>query len=189
MPVSVNSVDVIRDARPEDAAALCRAAQDIARHHDERFVSLPGELNPASFQERITAARNGSGSGKYLVIEHAGELIAHASLFPMPMKRLAHVLRLDMCVHLGCWRQGHGKRLLDALVDWARNEPGVHKIELLVRATNQAAITLYKQAGFFEEGRHRDRIKLQDRCLMDDIAMAMMLKAPPRSLKTPPRSG
>ena len=178
MTASVNPVDVIRDARPEDAAALCRAAQDIASHHEERFVSLPEELNPAAFQERITAAQN--GSGKYLVIERAQELIAHASLFPMPMKRLAHVLRLDMCVHLGFWRQGHGKRLLDALVDWARHEPGIHKIELLVRATNQAAITLYAQAGFFEEGRHRDRIKLPDGRFMDDIAMALLLKTPPR---------
>ena len=179
MHVSINSVDVMRDARPEDAAALCRAAQDIARHHDERFASLPEELNPAAFQERITAARN--GSGKYLVIERAGELIAHASLFPKPMKRLAHVVSLDMCVHLGFWREGHGKHLLNALVEWARHAPDLHKIELLVRATNQAAITLYKQAGFFEEGRHRDRIKLRDGRLMDDIAMAMLLKTPPRS--------
>ncbi|MFM2447845.1 MAG: hypothetical protein RIS44_295 [Pseudomonadota bacterium] len=179
MATMMNSVDVVRDARPEDAEALCRAAQDIARTHDERFVSSPEELQPAAFQDRITAAL--TGSGKYLVIEREEQLIAHASFLPMRMKRLAHVFSLDMCVHLGYWRQGHGQRLLSNLLHWARIEPGVHKIELLVRATNQAAITLYEQAGFVEEGRYRDRIKLQDGRFVDDIAMAVILKAPPRS--------
>ncbi len=174
MAAMVSGVDVVRDARPEDAAALCRAAQDITRTHNERFVSLPEELDPAAFQDRITAVLN--GRGKYLVVERAGELVAHASLVLMRMKRLAHVVSLDMCVHLGFWRQGHGQRLLKGLLEWARTEPGVHKIELLVRATNQAAIALYEQAGFVEEGRHRDRIKLQDGHFVDDIAMAMILK-------------
>ena len=158
---------------------LCRAAQDIARTDDERFVSLPEELKPAVFQERITAALN--GNGKYLVVERAGELIAHANLFPKPMKRLAHIVSLDMCVHLGFWHQGHGRRLLSHLLQWALIESGAHKIELLVRATNHSAIALYRQAGFVEEGRYRDRIKLQDGRFVDDIAMAMLLKTPLRS--------
>lgn len=179
MAAQAHALGMIRDARPEDALALCRAAQDIARANDQLFVSCPEELQPAAFEGRITEALN--GGFKYLVVERAGEVIAHASLFPFPMKRLAHVLRLDMCVHLGFWRQGHGQRLLHALLDWARQEPSAHKIELLVRASNQAAIALYQKAGFIEEGRHRDRIKLQDGRFVDDIAMAIILKPPLRS--------
>jgi len=46
------------------------------------------------------------------------------------------------------------------------------KVELLVRATNERAIRLYRALGFVEEGRFRDRVRLPDGTLVDDIAMA-----------------
>jgi putative acetyltransferase len=48
----------------------------------------------------------------------------------------------------------------------------LRKIELLVRATNGRAISLYKRFGFAEEGRFRDRVSTSDGQFVDDIAMA-----------------
>lgn len=165
---------VIRDARHQDAEALCAAAREVALIDNALFVSLPDEFQPNAFKDRIGEAM--AGEGKYLVAERGGMPVAHASLFPMTLNRLAHIVRLDMCVHAGYWRQGLGRTLLNHLLDWARQTPGLHKVELLVRASNAPAVALYNQTGFLAEGRHRDRIKLANEAFVDDIAMAILLK-------------
>ena len=97
-----------RDARLSDAAALCEAERAIVREFDALLVSEPGELSEAAFAERI--GQQSHGRTKFLVTELNGELVAHASLYPMGLRRVAQVLRLDMCVHLGHWGQRHGTR-------------------------------------------------------------------------------
>jgi hypothetical protein len=74
----------LRDARPEDAPALCAAEQAIVRAHDGLLVSEPDELHESAFLDRIASVS--SGNGKYLVVERAFELLAHACLWPMGMR-------------------------------------------------------------------------------------------------------
>jgi hypothetical protein len=81
----MNTPTLIRDARHHDAEALCRAAREVALIDNALFVSLPDELQPNSFKDRIGEAT--LGEGKYLVAERDGKPIAHASLFPMALKR------------------------------------------------------------------------------------------------------
>jgi putative acetyltransferase len=145
----------------------------VALHHPGLLVSLPHELIPSSFQERIVNATN--GIGKYVVAEVDGQMVGHASLWPMGLKQVSHVLRLDMCVHMGHWRKGYGRALLNHLINWAHSNPSASKIELLVRSTNTPAVQLYRSSGFVDEGCHRNRVKLQDGGFVDDISMALLL--------------
>lgn len=141
---------IIRDdALPTDAEALCEAERAVVRRHDGLLVSEPDELSPPAHRERI--APHTEGLAKVLIAEVAGTAVGHASLYPMGLREVSHVLRLDMCVHLGHWRQGHGRALLESLLAWARANPNAHKIELLVRAENASAIVLYEKAGFVLE--------------------------------------
>lgn len=164
----------VRDARPSDAASLCEAERAIVRSFDGMLVSEPDELSERAFAERIDM--QSEGRTKVLVAELAGEFVGHASLYPMGLRKVAHVLRLDMCVHLGHWGRGHGTRLLAGLLGWARQNPDAHKVELLVRSTNVAAIALYERAGFDHEGRFRDRVRLRDGRLIDDLGMGLVLR-------------
>ena len=164
----------IRDATPADAAALCAAEQAVVRTHRGLLVSEPDELHAGAFRERIAALAD--GCGKYLVVDRGTELLAHACLWPMGLRNVAHVLRLEMCVHIGHWRQGHGRALLAALLAWARTNPEALKVELLVRSTNLPAISLYRQFGFVEEGRLHRRVRLQDGRFIDDLSMALHLE-------------
>ena len=167
------STTSLRDAQPEDARALCAAEQAIARTHDGLLVSDPDELHEGAYLERIASVSG--GRGKYLVVERESALLAHACLWPMGLRKVSHVLRLEMCVHLGHWRQGHGRALLDSLLAWARANPNAHKIELLVRSTNVAAVSLYRRCGFAEEGRLRARVRLRDGQFVDDLSLALHL--------------
>jgi RimJ/RimL family protein N-acetyltransferase len=164
----------IRDARPSDAPALCEAERAIVRAFDGLLVSEPDELIDHAFAERIDM--QSKGQTKVLVAELVGEVVGHASLYPMGLRKVAHVLRLDMCVHLGHWGHGHGTQLLAGLLGWARQNPKAHKIELLVRSTNAAAIALYEHAGFVHEGRFKDRVRLRDGRFIDDLGMGLVLR-------------
>ncbi len=165
----------IRDARPEDVPALCAAEREIVAQFDGLLVSEPDEVSESNFIDRLAAICG--GKGKYLVVEEGSTLVAHASLWPMGLKKVSHVLRLDMCVHLGHWRKGHGELLLRALLAWASTESTGLKIELLVRSENEPAIALYRKLGFTEEGRLKKRVHLRSGRYVDDITMALFLVA------------
>lgn len=80
----------IRDASPVDAAALCEAEREIVRAHDGLLVSEPDELVEEAFRIKIEILSN--GSGRYLVAEVGGHAVAHASLWPMGLRKISHVL-------------------------------------------------------------------------------------------------
>jgi len=171
---SPHSILHVRDAILTDAAALCAAERAVVRAHDGLLVSEPEELQETAFLERIASLSDGRGN--YLVVASGSELVAHACLWPMGLRKVAHVLRLEMCVHLGHWRQGHGRMLLESLLSWARANPHALKIELLVREANLPAIALYRQCGFVEEGRLHRRVRLRDGSFVDDLCMAMHIE-------------
>jgi RimJ/RimL family protein N-acetyltransferase len=167
------AVLLLRDARPEDAAMLCEAEREVVANHDGLLVSEPDELEESNFMERITSLSD--GRGKYLIAELDGKVVAHASLWPMGLRKVSHVLRLDMCVHVGHWRKGYGEALLRGLLAWAQASAHARKVELLVRSESSAAVALYRKVGFTEEGRLKDRVRLRSGRFVDDISMALHL--------------
>jgi ribosomal protein S18 acetylase RimI-like enzyme len=70
--------------------------------------------------------------------------------------------------------QGLGRRLLDQTLR-AASERGFERIELMVRSPNEQAMRLYSQAGFREEGRKRDAVRL-DEGSEDEVLMALHLR-------------
>ncbi len=163
----------LRDATLQDAAALCRAQQETAKTAGQ-LVSYPDELTALDFAQRITLLSD--DRGKYLVAEQDGQLVGHGCLSPLPRRRIAHVVQLDLCVHPGHTGQGHGRAILTGLIAWATAHPPTRKIELNVRAVNERAIGLYRSLGFVEEGRMTQRVCLADKVYCDDICMALALR-------------
>lgn len=159
---------IIREARVEDAPIVAAAERETARTPG-LLVSRPHELELKVFEQRIADITK---IGRYIVADNDGRVVGHALLDPMPLDAISHVFRLTIVVHPGFLGQGVGTSLMRDLMDWAQQTPRVGKIELLVRATNERAIHLYSKLGFVEEGRFRNRVRLPDGELVDDIAMA-----------------
>lgn len=162
----------IRPARVDDAETICAAEAETAKSPG-RLVGHPDEFKVEAFASKIAELRD---KGRYVVAERDGRPVGHAVLEPMPLRRIAHVQRLTIVVHPGFKRQGVGAALMRDLVDWASANPAVEKIELLVRASNEGAIALYRKFGFVEEGRLVKRVKLEDGTYLDDVAMAWFPK-------------
>jgi ribosomal protein S18 acetylase RimI-like enzyme len=165
----MNSGYFIRNARPEDASILAEAEREIAKIPG-RLASLPEELKDSAFKEKIIALMD---TGIYLVAEKQGKIVGHAFLEPHKLSVTSHVVILTIAVHEGYQKQGLGKLLMIHLIQWAKENPKVEKIELQVRASNDQAIGLYKSLGFQEEGRKTKRLKLPSGKYLDDIYMAM----------------
>ncbi len=157
---------VTRTALVTEAPALA-AAERLVAAEPGLLASRPDEITDALMAGRIRNA------ARFIVAEADGVVCGHAMLDPMSLAATAHVLHLTIVVHEGARRRGIGQRLLGDLLDWSR-ATGVVKIELRVRATNTAAIALYRKLGFVEEGRFQRRIRLPDGSYLDDLSMAWL---------------
>lgn len=71
---------------------------------------------------------------------------------------------------------GHGGRLLDAAIAWARDVANLSWIDLGVFSHNDPARKLYERAGFVEVGTRRDAFRIDDRVRVDDIMMSLPLR-------------
>lgn len=158
----------VRVALLEDATAIAAAEAETAAIPG-MLVGRPGEIPLGAYRAKIAALEE---KGRYIVAEDEGALVGHAFLDPMEMLANAHVFRLSIVVHPGRRGRGIGRALLHDLLAWASTDTRVRKVELLVRATNQPAIRLYRAVGFVEEGLFKRRVRRLDGTYIDDIAMA-----------------
>ena len=161
----------IRKAKVEDAHAILNAEQEIAETPGY-FCSQPNELSEENVIKTITTLGE-SEKGIYLVAEREGQIIGHAFLEPLHLKSICHVAQLSIGVHHGWQEKGVGTALMQQIIDWAENSEMIEKIELNVRASNGRAIALYKKMGFIEEGRLKNRVKIDQSHYIDDILMAI----------------
>jgi RimJ/RimL family protein N-acetyltransferase len=165
----------IRLARIEDASALCAAEIETAKTPG-LLRSRPYELRVESFAQRIAELNAPGNKGRYIVAVAANDAsdspMAHALLDPMALANNAHIFRLTIVVHPGHTTRGVGRMLMNDLMQWASHDTRVEKIELLVRATNERAIRLYRSCGFIEEGSIARCLRLQNGTYIDDLMMA-----------------
>jgi len=160
---------VLRAATPADAPACAAGARAVAATPGG-LASRPHEILDEAVRAQV-AALSDPQRGAYLVADLDGEIVGHAWLERYSLEVTAHVAQLSIAVHEGFQGRGVGRALLGALIDRARANPAIEKLELRVRASNTRARALYASMGFVEEGRFLRRIKLDDGYL-DDLAMA-----------------
>jgi RimJ/RimL family protein N-acetyltransferase len=86
----------------------------------------------------------------------------------------AHTGLLGMGLRAAYRGQGLGRQLIERALQLAR-ERGFERIELLVRSPNDRAIRMYARAGFHEEGRKRDALRLDGQS-EDEVLMALHLQ-------------
>jgi len=163
----------IRTATPGDAEAIA-AVEAETQSTPGLLVGYPGEIPLEAYRAKIAKL---AMDGRYIVAEENGAPVGHAFLDPMPMRANAHVFQLTIVVHPGHIERGIGRAMLGDLLDWARRDARVGRVELKVRAGNLRAQNLYRSVGFVEEARFRNRVRRIDGLFEDDLGMAWF---PPR---------
>jgi ribosomal-protein-alanine N-acetyltransferase len=132
---------ILRDMTEADLDAVLRIEREVHTH----------PWTPGNFSDALRS--------KYQckVFEADGVMLGYAVL----MLAVDESELLDIAIDAGHQRQGWGRKLLDEIMVLARHF-GMHRMVLEVRASNKAAIALYRKAGFGDIGLRRDYYQAQN---------------------------
>ncbi len=103
-----------------------------------------------------------------------GELMAVSDISASSLPRMRYSGELGLSLKKKYWNIGVGQALLEYLIDWAKTDGNLKKINLHVKESNLAGIHLYKKLGFLEEGRLSRGMFINDK-FFDLICMGLKL--------------
>lgn len=151
-------------------AALYRAIRlEALAAHPEAFASTfarEQEKSLAWFEERLTTS---DVFGAFIDDEIVGIAGFHRQDGPQTM----HKADLwGMYVRQSAGRAGIGRRLVDTVIAHAAKQ--VEKLQLAVASKNEAALRLYKAAGFVEYGHEVKALKQNGR-YFDEVLMELFV--------------
>ncbi len=159
----------VRPARESDAEAI---ATIYNQGIEDRVATLETELRTPEERRRWMAARG--PRHPVIVAEAAGTVVGWASLNQFnPRPAYQHVADFSVYVDRGCRGKGVGRRLLEALIDLAR-EIGYHKMVLSAFPFNRSGVALYERLGFRAVGIYKEQ-GLLDGKWTDTIIMEKLL--------------
>jgi phosphinothricin acetyltransferase len=159
----------IRDAKPDDAAAIARIYNQGI---EDRVATLETELR--SPEERLRWMTERSPRHPVLVAVDGGDVVGWSSLNSFnPRPAYDHVV--DFSVYIARERRGTGvgAALLTALEERARSI-GFHKMVLAAFPTNAGGMRLYERRGFTTVGIYHEQGMLDGRWV-DVIVMEKIL--------------
>ncbi len=180
---------LIRPARPEDYPSLLETLRAVAidgrgvvRTHSE-MAQTPDEEQIEFAKWAADASRSGPRGCWFVALLDDNRVIGEADVRRMSPTRIRHVAHMGLSVHPQFQRQGVGKALMQAVLDWCVRGPradfgAVHRLDLNVLADNHRAIALYESLGFTIEGRRRDFVRYENGDYVDDLTMARLLDSP-----------
>ena len=143
---------IVRPADPGDAEALTRLAEAVSGEPEAWLISADGDWRSVGDERRyLKAVRRYPHAAVFVAERPDGTIIGRMSLARDTHPASAHVADLGLMVAKGARRQGVGRALLQASIDWAR-VGGVRKLELHVFPWNEPAIQLNERFGFVREG-------------------------------------
>jgi RimJ/RimL family protein N-acetyltransferase len=164
-------VITVRRADPADAQALVALANEVSAEPDGWMIW--NEWRGVGDERRYLRAVRRHPDAAVFVAEVDEEIVGRLSLARDQNPASHHVADLGLMVDARFRRQGVGRALLEAAVEWAP-EHGVAKLELHVFPWNEPAIALYESFGFEREG-YRRRHYLRSDGYADAILMALQV--------------
>jgi putative acetyltransferase len=155
----------IRHAEPDDYAALNRV---IAGPRAIWGTLVLPWTSVESSRKLVTTMAEGH---YWLVACVQGEIVGSIGLHIYTLPRRRHAASVGMAVRDDFQGKGVGSALMNAMLSLADNWLNIVRLELVAWIDNEAALALYKKAGFVIEGTHR-RYAFRDGQYVDAYAMA-----------------
>ena len=168
-PGGAMSAIALRMAREDDAAAIC-AIYNLGI--EDRVATLETELRTPEERRQWMAAR---GPRHPVIVAVVDEVVVGWGSLNQYNPRAAyqHVADFSVYVERGWRGRRVGRRLLEALVEAARDS-GYHKMMLSAFPTNESGVALYERLGFTTVGICREMGWLDGRWV-DTIIMERIL--------------
>jgi RimJ/RimL family protein N-acetyltransferase len=166
----------VREARPEDAAAIIAHVKRVADEPNNGIsIASSAEFTMTEAQEVEWIKKAAAADNALMIVAEAdGEIIGVAHC-KGGNGGYYHTLDLGITVHSDWRNQGVGTAMMQYMVDWCRANPVVHKLELWVFPDNPRAFHVYEKVGFQQEGYRRSCFLKQGQFL-DLIMMGMVFE-------------
>lgn len=166
---------IIRPVSPEDAEKLVEYMRKLTSEPDLNIPWSPGEFTMTAQEERdfITSFISDERS-LWIVAAHGDEIVASSEIRTYKRSGLKHMATLGIGIAKAHRGNRIGDRMMSHLVEWAKNEGGIKRIELWVFARNLPAIKLYLKHGFKIEGKRTAGV-FKNGEYLDDYLMGLIL--------------
>lgn len=166
---------IIREAKERDAErildsaskALINAPYMLSTVEDVKKVRID------AIQKTLKAYHENPNYVQFIA-EVDGKLVGAIDFKNGNKEKISHQGAFAMTILPEYRNYGIGIALLETLINWAKNNSKIEKVCLEVMEDNLGAIQLYKNLGFFEEGRKAKGVKL-DGSYQDLILMALFV--------------
>ena len=159
----------IERASENDAEEILALMKIIGSETDN--LSFGKEGLPASLAEEKAFLSEVASSEReaFFVARLDGKIVGTAHYTAFKKQRMAHRGEIGICVRKSAWGLGVGSKLMDSLVDFAKNTAKSEIIGLEVRSDNEGAIRLYKRFGFEKIGCFRGFFKIDGKLIDFDL--------------------
>lgn len=132
----------------------------------ERKISVDGLAN------LIESLNSANKSGLFVAVE-SDQILGYIIVRNDKPSRVTHRANIVIGVHSESRGKGVGTDLLNGVLEWAK-QVHLHRLELIVIATNEMAINLYKKMGFEVEGVKKHSL-LIDGEYVDEYYMSILI--------------
>lgn len=150
----------ISKALPEDAEQIIEYLKKVGGETDNLTFGSEGLPVTVEDEKNYIESLLDSKTSVLLAAKKDGSIVGVASFTRNTRKRMKHRGELAISVMKAEWGQGIGSRLLEKVIEFAKNEAEAEIISLEVRSDNERAIHLYTKYGFEKIGHFRGFFKI-----------------------------
>lgn len=167
---------VIREARPEDAEEIIAYMQMLSAEPNNNILYEAGEFNVTVEEEReLLASAPASVNSVFIVADAGGKIVGLANIAGGRRRAARYSGTIGITLHPDYRNQGIGTRMMQYLIEWARQTGRLTRLELHVFTYNTRAIHVYERVGFATEGIRR-RAFIKDGEYVDSMIMALLIR-------------
>lgn len=160
---------LITRAMPEDAEEIIKLLKIMGGETDNLTFGSEGMPVSVEDERNYIESLKESASSVMFVAKKDGKIVGTASFNGMTRERMKHRGGFAVSVMKDEWGQGIGSRLLEAVIDFAKNTVHAEIISLEVRSDNVRAIALYEKYGFEKIGHFKGFFKIDGKYVDFDL--------------------
>lgn len=165
---------IIREARIEDAEALLKHAVKVYGE-GRNLLTAPEEFNVTLEQEVQWLKDNMEKGHLTLVAEQESTIVGMLNATKGTRKRVKHICMFGISIQDDYCNNGLGSKMIQRLLEWAKEDKDIEKVCLEVFAHNERAIHVYEKLGFRVEGRKERHVKFEDGTYSDELIMGQFV--------------
>lgn len=118
----------VEQGRPEDAQELLAVLRQVGSETDNLTFGAEGPSTTVEQEQEYLRAMAENPTSAFFVARLDGRMVGSLSFRAMTLARASHRAEIGISVLKECWGKGVGSRLMEAAIDFAKNNAGVEII-------------------------------------------------------------